>query len=244
MPPEPAAEAAAFSDGFGSLNTTVWRLSNSDGTVETNGSLQIRIPSPPSSAGASAGLLGNCSLHGDFDMQVHFQLQTWSPLPDVYIFLSAFGFNLYRTNAGGEKYGVHRFSVIKGEAATTNLEGSLRVTRTGSSMTGYYLSGGDWVTVGTDSSAGTTDAFFNLTALRNAQADGLGDLLVSFDNFVISTGELNCPNAPTRTPTPTETATATATPTATPTPPRRPVLHPPRDRRHVRRGRDATTRSG
>lgn len=131
-----------------------------DSTVANN---RLEITLPVSTGGSLyMGMMGsNFALAGDFDMQVDFSLLNWpannasqiglsiDQANDCSIFRRSRGVN---EGGGGEIY----FTMIKGQMSQVPASGSsgtLRMTRTGNTMAGYYWDGANWLLVGTGTDA-------------------------------------------------------------------------------------------
>jgi Cep192 domain 4 len=186
-----------------SLNTDLW-------SVEANAPGAGSITFDPSQGmvltlqpGAAArGIGSTCRVAGDFDVQVDFTLIDW-PANNLYgLRLGAvdlgsgpFGeVGIYRE--GGQEFYTVAFTDTSVHTGTTNSDraGSLRLIRQGSSLSGYFFSGGVWVQVGGNSGAGTTTTVptdFNLDiSSSNASAGGV---TVAFKNFKVNSGTISCP---------------------------------------------------
>jgi hypothetical protein len=158
--------AASPSQGGGTItenfennqyNQKLWWVESMGAGVTSavaNNSLQITLPA---SVGGTLymGMMGGAfTLSGDFEMVVDFDLLEWPDNNQAQIGLSlnqANDFSIFRrsgsVNEGGEKY----FTMIKGvfsQLPASGSTGKLRMKRTGNRMEGAYLSGSDWIVVG------------------------------------------------------------------------------------------------
>jgi hypothetical protein len=212
------AAGAVYDDfGNGAINSHLWttHLTGGSSIVENGGGIVATIPANATSPGSSFGaqLISRCELRGDFDVRVDFRLPVWPPTNGVRASLGITG-----TNAGGVP-GVaiiERASLANGEfggaysevyafdtgAAVAidgfDLEGTLRLTRVGDTITGYALSGGTWVQVGSNALGPISDARFVLNTFTNDAVFGDVNVQVIYDNVVIEVGQLvNCPSPPT-----------------------------------------------
>jgi hypothetical protein len=71
--------------------------------------------------------------------------------------------------------------------------GTLRLVRTGSTLTAYRLVGASWEALqSTPDSA--NEVAFNLNVFTNAPQYSNGDVTVAYDNFRISDGTFSCPS--------------------------------------------------
>lgn len=155
-------------------------------------------------------LKGN--LTGDFDVQVDFDLYTYSLVEgsgaDLHVLISE-GYEMYlrRGYAGGDRYqrgykngGGWNYTPV----STSDDTGKLRITRTGSTWHAYYYNAG-WIEVGSGISIGVGAVQVWLTA---ANWTGDPDLTWRADNFTINAG---CPGGIPGTTTTTSTTSTTTT---------------------------------
>jgi MYXO-CTERM domain-containing protein len=158
-------------------------------------------------------LAGICSLVGDFDIQVDFQLGSWPSKSGVRTglvvydssnrYAAAERVSLSATDVtvqapGSEVYTADLTHTMPFPGvATTDAQGTLRLTRSGSSITGYFApSSGGWTSI---SSASVT----NMPVIPYLQAwsgDGefntqSGGASVYFRNFAVNSGQVDCPDA-------------------------------------------------
>lgn len=177
--------STVLNDNFNSnsINTTLWqpRITGIGlSVVAANQRIEVSLPgnssNDPTSQAFGAGLSSVCLLRGDFDIQVDFNLLLWPQSSGVRVGLSLqdlpvpipaverTGFvpidfpslprELYLTDFGDGVQGV----------ATSDLTGTLRVTRTGATLSGYYLSSGNWILVHSVPTSSTGDSHFGLRA--------------------------------------------------------------------------------
>lgn len=163
-----------------------------------------------------AGLSNRCTVKGDFDAQVDFRLLNWTFSNGVRVglastpgpfFASAFSttnppFAVERISFGNptndapglprEAYLTHFLDGVQGVTPTSDLSGSLRLTRTGGLETGYYMSSGSWVTIHTGPST-TQDLHLNIVAWSHNYAFEHVFVKIAFDNFTLNQGTAACP---------------------------------------------------
>lgn len=90
-------------------------------------------------------------------------------------------------------YLTHFADSVQGFTGTTDLNGTLRMVRTGSYLTGYYLHAGGWVQIHTGPTINTGGIHFGFSAWSH-NALFLGqEVKVGFNNFIVSSGQLSCP---------------------------------------------------
>src|SRR5467141_3824380 len=82
---------------------------------------------------------------------------------------------------------------VKGITGTTDLSGTLRMTRSGTSLAGYYLSSGSWVLINVGPTVNTGDVQFGFAAWSHNALFGGQEAKVGFNNFVVNSGQLICP---------------------------------------------------
>ena len=187
-----------FNDNF--LNPALWSpyvIGDVGGTVsETNRRLEVTL-----NPGASnVGVVSLCSAAGDFDVQVDFSLLNWPPGNRQAVTFGAadlgggvFGiFSVGRHNIG-ESYFMQFPNETGAGVPTSDLSGTLRLVRLGSTLSGYYHDGTDFVFL--DSATAPTNATRFVLNGGNFLPD-VGSASIAFDNFRVRQGAVNCPPAP------------------------------------------------
>jgi WD40-like Beta Propeller Repeat len=202
---------APFADDFsdGLFDASVWHRIIDPGAslAETDGRLVASIAGSAVPGGVfnqvDAHYGSQCSLPGDFDYQVDYQLLTWPQHGGFFASLNAFFADAAVARQSNpwdppydEQYGGWRgVSDFAGNwINTTDTSGSLRLVRTGGTIFTYERSGGsDWNLI--FSGAGVTGVGVIGLAL-NTQASSFGhmDGSVAYDNFRLNSGELSCPD--------------------------------------------------
>ena len=201
-----------FNDG--AIDPFIWSVveSGSGASIaEVNGRLEIELA--PDATNGPAGefraqYVSNCDLRGDFDVEVEYKLLHWPPnngarlnlrnaIPDfgqndaAAIVRVSFGPPSDFPGAPNESYLLATSGPTFAIAGTTDMQGRLRVTRTGAGYSGFYFVGSDWVEVSTGSFI-TDDVHLSLSLHSN---DGLfagQPVRIAFDNVVVRHGELAC----------------------------------------------------
>lgn len=138
----------------------------------------------------TAGYKTAFTLQGDFTVDADFALEYWPQANHVRIginFLIPTQGAIERTSEGWGVAECYIFDGVgQGIAATDDTTGTLRLTRNGSTLAGYYLNENhDWEFVGSGPVT-TADAVIALIAWPDYT--GGGEVKVTFDNPVISTG--------------------------------------------------------
>ncbi len=208
------ATTPVLNDNFNSnlINSTLWqeRITGTGPSVAaTNQRIEVSLTgtslNDPTGQVFGGGLSSVCLLRGDFDIQVDFDLLVWPQSSGVRVGLSLqdspvpipaverTGFvpidfpslprELYLTDFGDGVQG----------ASTSDLIGTLRVTRAGATLSGYYLSSGNWILIHSGPAANTGDSHFGLRAWSHNTVFGNQDVKVAYDNFAVNSGQLLCP---------------------------------------------------
>jgi MYXO-CTERM domain-containing protein len=162
-----------------------------------------------------ARLTSLCTLTGDFDIQVDYQLGPWPAHSGVRLALVTGIGSAFASHAGVERVSLSDHDVVVQtpgtevyladflslnpfpDMPTTDLEGTIRLSRAASSQTAYFsTAGGDWTTLYIAATTGqpviaalqtwSDDQFFDTQS---------GGSSVTFRNFVITSGQFDCPGA-------------------------------------------------
>lgn len=196
------------------FNSSVWKTfqQGTGPTVTTaNQSLVVTIPSTstndPTIGGFGAGMGNLCEIRGDFDMQVAFQLLVWPNQSGVRVGLGPSvdglgsagtpfaverdSFSLFDT-FHGEFYVTHMLDGVNGISPTSDLTGYIRIARTGSFATGYYMNGNNWVPIHSGPVV-TSDVGFGFAAWSHDSLFSHQNAKVAFSNFTLTSGQLLCP---------------------------------------------------
>jgi TolB protein len=174
------------------LSGTGSHLAQTNGRLEETFAADAAQGGPYNNIDAHVG--SNCKLAGDFDVQADYNLLAWPAANGVQVALNAFepGSQVLReSQVWGEQYGTWippTFSSV----LTSDLSGSLRLTRVGTTITGYYRNGLTWVPV----ASGTTtldDATLGLSASSFMDRFAHQTVNIAWDNFRINNGTFSCP---------------------------------------------------
>jgi len=192
-----------FEDGY--INRTRWQFFNgpTGSTVsEYGGRMMFFHPSTASGEWFGVGLNSRCELIGDFDIQVDYDLLIWPngpENPDGGYFGNGIRTALYAADAGVERPSWEGHSpgdvyFFPGDDAipTDHTSGTLRLTRSGEEISGYYYDVGAWAFLGTTVGSGGP-TLFSLGSWSHDGAFVQEDILVAFDNFLVNSGDLLCP---------------------------------------------------
>lgn len=184
-----------FNDNF--LNPNLWFVLNPPaGTVaEVNQRLEITIG--PGFQGTGIG--SRYRLVGDFDVQMDFILLNW-PSPNLHSVRLGVGelgvgpgggIGLNRSSFPNSIVNANEFYLLalpdsKPQIATTHFSGTLRLIRTGATLSGYIRDGGNWVLVGSGT-VPTTPTRLNLD-LGGGSDMASGGIKAAIDNFKVNAG--------------------------------------------------------
>ena len=205
--------ALVFFDSLSSnsIDGAVWNtqiVGTGPFVTATNQSVIITLPAnslnDPQNPVFSGGLGSRCLLGGDFDAQVDFKLLLWPPDSGVRVGIvvtdapipaverTAFGPTEALT-LPREVYLTHFVDGVQGITATNDLNGTLRIVRSGSLLSGYYHSANGWILIHTGPSPASGPVHFGFRAWSHNMIFGLHDAKVGFNNFTASSGQLSCP---------------------------------------------------
>jgi hypothetical protein len=198
--------AYPYRDSFDQALGPIWHTSGSGSgatLAAVNSRLEVSIRADAAN-GPPGGWIGapvgtNCQLHGDFDVQVDYELLVWPAANGVAAFMNtyygpgpAFESITRQSMPWGESYDA-RIDRVSSSALTNDGGGSLRLTRTGQVLTASARSsGGSWHIVATRRAV-TDPATITVGAATNDDVFGDRDVKVGFDNFSVNSGSLRCP---------------------------------------------------
>lgn len=196
--PSGHAGTAVLLDDFNdnSVQTAHWQpliIGAGVTTAEANGRLEVEFESTAAGSLFMGGLRSACALVGDFDMQVDFELLDWPAANGVRVGLSPAEVGaMERTGDGGGFY-LTDFLGSQASVATTDMAGKLRVTRVGSTFSGYYDDAGMWTFVGSASGSTSDGQTISLQAWSHDPFFGDAFTRIAFDNIIINSGSFVCP---------------------------------------------------
>jgi hypothetical protein len=162
-----------------------------------NGGAVITIPAgstPSADQGfINVGMASGCVVRGDYDVQVDYTLEEWPANNGVQVLL-------------GDAPPVNSHSIARGQfpdesylsffapdtvagAATTDLSSSMRLVRSGATITSLFLSNGVWVPL-LSGATQTGDTPFQVIALSFAPVTD--EVKVKFSEFEVNQGQVVC----------------------------------------------------
>lgn len=212
------SQAGTITDNFdsASINTQLWQPFNDSqyqSYVQQGGELKIRIDGASVGDEFGAGLQSKFLLKGNFDMTVDYRLITWPNANGVRLGFegansgpgSDDGVMVKRRNEGANQPQMpennYSANFIDGSvwyggiASTSDNQGSLKLTRVGSVLTGYYWQNSAWQQLGShDYSAPGLPEWAGITLWANSRTTvqtpnglvnvfGGQDVEIAFDNF-------------------------------------------------------------
>lgn len=191
-----------------------WQVTTSgDGPSVSEENHQVVVSFPRVCAGPQfwAGYSGLWFVRGDFDVQVDFHLLDWPQTNGVRVGMYVYGadgtaMSMQRTSLGpDEQLGAPRENYTVDfdngnyfRDATTDTEGALRITRSGSTITGYYWNAGSasWHALG---SYPLSDAYayIHLQSWSDSGSFNGDRVRIGYDNFQYNRGNVTFPDGTT-----------------------------------------------
>jgi len=199
-----AAQAGTVYDNF-ELTKWVARVSPAVHVFEHAGRLRVDLHKGVEGAVSSGGYYSRCKLTGDFDVSTEFYLTEFPAGNGARVGLML---NTTQTNGVGFDTTYAAMQVVSlpdgsvqyagdlsnygytlnAPASTTNIQGKLRLARSGQTLTAYFWDAphGQWVPVATSATFTTAPVYFGLTSW--AVDSYFGDMKVrsAFDNPTIT----------------------------------------------------------
>lgn len=212
--PKSVAATPIFSDNLNSnsINPAFWSnqiIGTGPSVVATNQTTVVALAAnsvnDPIVQYFLGGLSSVCVLRGDFDMKVDYNLLLWPASSGVRVgirFTQGPGHAVERVGWGpGEALSLPRqvyltdfADSVQGITGTNDLNGTLRMVRTGGLLTGYYHSSTGWIMIHTGSTQDNAgDVHFGFSVWSQNSFFGGQTTRVGFNNFRVSTGQLLCP---------------------------------------------------
>jgi len=213
--PKSATAAPLFSDSFASnfINPALWSsqiFGTGPSVVDANQTLIVTLPAnslnDPITQGFLGGLSSVCVLRGDFDMQVDYNLLLWPVSSGVRVgirFTQNPGHAVERVGWGPAEalslprqvYLTDFEDRVQGITGTSDLNGTLRMVRTGNLLTGYYRSSAGWALIHTGSTQDQAgDVTFGPSVWSGNDVFGVQTTKVGFNNFAVTSGQVLCPS--------------------------------------------------
>ena len=177
---------------------TVTTVGTGPTASQANSGVDLLIPATasqdPQQHYTAVKLTAKCKLTGDFDLQLDYSLMSWPPRNSVRVGLVAgsgsvqrasnartVADNLYATDFGG----------VETYAETQDTTGRLRLTRVGTTTTGYFRSNGSWTKI-TSETAPIDSVAYGIDAWTDYNTVVKSDVSVNVKNFTIVPSPTNC----------------------------------------------------
>ena len=167
--------------------------------VQAHGKVEVSIGAGAVQGGPFDNIDGHygsqCSLPGDFDIQVDYDALTWPITNGTQAALQAFFANASvarDSQVWGEQYTTW-LDGVGGNATTEENSGSLRLIRSGGRFRAFWRYEGVWVPIRSGPANSTPVVFgFSLQSFNNQFAHQ--PVKVAFDNFRLASGDVSCPS--------------------------------------------------
>lgn len=170
---------------------------------QANGVLEMDLPASttvdPGRGYAQPAVFSQCNLRGDFDMRADYTLLQW-PEPDSVNADFTEGNFVGGAWQSANGIFVNRWGLASNFPPLPSTfipnppsSGTLRLTRTGSTLSASYFAAGGWVTVQTRDDLVADESDATLDVFDNAAAGSNGEVRVAFDNFEVTSGTFSCP---------------------------------------------------
>jgi cysteine-rich repeat protein len=202
-----------FDDGVAWQYVTHWTVGPDIIIEEVNGRVEITWATGQAGTRGSAGYLHVCSIAGDFDLKLDYELIDWPAMNGARLFLSAqvhppltfLQGSVQRASFGDpltDFPGIPEREVYIMDVgfqagpivATGDLAGTLRLERVGTTLNGYYRSEsseGDWIPVESRSGFPNDDVHVDFS-LGTEVLNTNQQVKVALDNFVVTSGQVTC----------------------------------------------------
>lgn len=166
---------------------------------QANGRVEVSIGAGATQGGPFNNIDGHygsqCSLPGDFDIQVDYAALDWPSANGTQAALQGFFANASvarDSQVWGEQY-VTWLDGVGGNATTEENAGSLRLVRSNGRFRAFWLYEGIWVPIRSAPANTTPVVFgFSLQSFNNQFAHQ--PVKVAFDNFRLASGDVSCPS--------------------------------------------------
>jgi hypothetical protein len=190
------------SDNFNdnSLNSSIWNrviVPSGAGTIiETNQRIEMTRSIPGS---VYQGLQSRCKLRGDFDAQVDFRLLNWPAQNFNTVRFAVMDlpggplgqFGIMRNSYADEIYQMRGAAGVEGEVSRSDLVGTLRLKRIGTTLQGYYWNGSGFAPLGSSTtSVDDTRLMVDFSFPAGIPAT-TANVMIAIDNFKVNQGVIS-----------------------------------------------------
>jgi len=199
---------AVWADNFNSddVDGTRWHFETGgfgSTIAQSGGRFEIKHQARSSGSTFWAEGVSVYQISGDFDVQVGYELLEWPPQNGVRVGLNSVTSNtseiaVERVSFGGnefttqEEYLVDWGGFFETVSAGNNRSGQLRMKREANRVSGFYFDDGEWVLID-GRTMGTGDVSLKLGSWSHGNKFTGREVVVGFDDFILSQGELKCP---------------------------------------------------
>jgi len=200
-----AAQDTFFDPLTGDINSNNWTAGATENVGEVNATESgVELTMFPNNSGSAslggASLTFACEFSGDFDAQYDFELVDWPTRNGIRLGLGAGGIGpaaVERVSGdqvvivgNREVYLTHFPNGIRGIKDTTDTEGTLRMSRVGNLLRGYYWSNGAWVLMNTSAVSPADPSGIGASVWGHYRTPGI---TARVTNFSMVADEINCP---------------------------------------------------
>ena len=163
-----------------------------------NGSLELTLPWSTHVTGSDLNdmgvkLVAPCQLSGDFDIRIHYKLITWPMTSEAWVGIGAGDSEVARVsfrNGSDNNYATY-FAGTTTRVGTSDMTGSVRLARAGTTISGYYENAnGGWTLI----SSVTTSADPTTYAIQALTDAGFGqrEVVAAVDSVSVNGTKVNC----------------------------------------------------
>jgi len=193
--------ALPMSDDFNgsSINLAKWNVVISPSGVGTIAEINQRLEMLHTAAAVNAyqGLQSRCKISGDFDVQVDFTLLNWPSQNFHTLRFAAMDLpqgpvglvGIYRNSYNSEGYQMRAINGVVNDIIISDTSGKLRLVRVGSTVSGYYWNGAQFVLLASSPTT-TVDTGFALD-FSSPLITSPTNVKVAFDNFKVNSGTVS-----------------------------------------------------
>lgn len=178
------------------FDLSAWDVSttgNGPAASEANGGVDLFLPASALGDPAQANVIAlrltaKCHLSGDFDLQADYVLSTWPTHNGVRFGLLAGADSVERTSdpvGRADNTYATNFSGAIVQFETLDTSGRIRLTRVGTTVTGYYLKSGIWNSIATATAAAGQPAYA-IQAWTDAYTFNKQDVRVNLKNVTFT----------------------------------------------------------
>ncbi|MDH3269905.1 MAG: Ig-like domain-containing protein [Gemmatimonadota bacterium] len=180
-------------------DSTQWTFVETGGgtAAELNARMEVTIPAALTASTPWGSAKTRCTVTGDFDVQVDYEVLDWPAQSGVRAALHVSVGAAERVSfAAGEFTGQESYAADHSGAGgtivtvgTSDQSGMLRATRIGSTLTSYYWSGTDWAVLQSSGAGSATEVNVHLAAWTHESLFIGQQVRIAFDDFRVVSGQ-------------------------------------------------------